>query len=272
MWRRFYLVGFAFCGCVLSGLTTPAEAGREVLVDVGDNYALDGQKWLGDTDYSPASNTGTVPFALNFGSGSASHQFRFDPRGQILFLDGGGLPTADFLAPLLALTPFKLQDPFSSFMRFGAGLVDPQLLAPAVPSPVYNISNALQAYRFTWSQVCPTTGACDGSDNATFQAVLINRGGGDFDLDFNYGFGNVIPAGSVSGYLLGANAVSFTGPFTSPGPDYCFRGGVGNLCGRAVSVPEPATIPLFTGGLLLLAGLRFRRRGFASTAPAGSAP
>ena len=264
MLKRAYGPVVAFYACVLAGFTTPAEAGREVLVDQGDNYTLSGQNWPGDTDYVAGTTIGdTVPFALNFGSGSATRKFEFDPRGQVLFVDSSGTPTGDFLAPLFSTTAFQVDSTFSGFMRWGAGLIDPQLLAPPVPSPIYDVSNALQAFRFTWLSVCPTGGACDGSDSVSFQAVLINRGSGDFDLDFNYG-GGVIPAGAVGGYTLGSNIASFSGPFTSPGPDYCFRGGVGALCSSISAVPEPATVALFLGGLGLLAGLRIRRRGSIS--------
>lgn len=252
----------AICVYILSALTTFAQGGQEVLVDQGNNYSSDGQSWPGDTDYAPPGTTGgTVPFALNFGSGAALRSFTFDPHGQVPFTG------TDFIAPLRAAIPFRVDNSGFSFMRWGAGLIDPKLLAPPPLVGPFDISNALQAYRFTWLSVCPTGGVCDGSNSVSFQTVLVNLGSDAFVLEFNYGLNSFVPPGATAGYLLGANTASFAGPFNDVGPDYCFKGGVASAfttvaaCRGAVTVvPEPATIALFLTGFTLLAGTSLRRR------------
>jgi hypothetical protein len=234
-------------------LTLTAEASRVVLVDLpGNLYSDRGQDWVGDVDF-PGASSGTIPFALNFGSGAALQSFTFSPFGQILFSG------TNFVAPFLSAAPFQATGDNSSFMRFGSGRVDPTLLDNVLPDPdpgTFDESNALAAFRFTWFNVCLV---CDGSDDRTFQVVFVDRKNGDFDLDFNY-FAPGLPASGQRGFELDANVLSLTaGPFGYPGPDYCFRDGVGSLCSSVAAVPEPETLALVLGGLALL-GLRSRRR------------
>lgn len=255
------LVAIAACG--LAALSTSAFAGRVILVDVGDQYEFDGQQWTlnppGEPSYSPGANTGLIPFALNFGDGlGTAHHFAFDPAGGLQISDGtGSFGLGYFIDPLLAATPYSLADlsnPFGSFMHWGAGKVDPALL-DSLPNPAtYDIKNALDAYRFTWLGVCHT---CTGADTVSFQVLLIDRENGDFDLDFAYGTGT---SSGLFGYGLGDNKLPPTSTsFNGVGPDYCFRDGVGSLCGTVAAVPEPETMTLVLGGLALL-GLTGRRR------------
>jgi hypothetical protein len=259
--RAFALV--VICG--FASLATPAAAGRAVLVDVGDNYEFNGQRWSanppGEPNYAPGANTGTIPFALNFGDGlGATHSFAFRPEGKLDISDGAGsFASGYFIAPLLASSPYQLADPtntFGSFMRWGAGKVDPALLDDLPNPATFDIANALDAFRFTWFGVCQT---CTGADEVSFQVLLIDRKNGDFDLDFNYAG----PATGQFGFKLGNNEVPLAvRTFDRVGPDYCFRGGVGSLCGSVTAVPEPETWALMMGGLGLL-GAAARRRAAA---------
>ncbi len=264
MLKVFHRSIVALAACGFAALSTSALAGRVILVDVGDQYEFDGQLWTpnppGEASYAPGANTGTIPIALNFGDGlGLSHNFAFDPAGRLTITDGtGGSSLGYFIAPLLAAAPYQLadpSDPFGSFMHWGAGKVDPALL-DALPNPAtYDINDALDAYRFTWFGVCQT---CTGSDKVSFQVLLIDRKNGDFDLDFNYGSGASV---GQMGFALGGNQLALAqSTFNGVGPDYCFRDGVGSVCGGVVAaVPEPETVTLMLGGLGLL-GLAARRR------------
>lgn len=249
--------------CSLAAMAMPAQAGRVIQVDVGDQYEFDGQLWTanppGEPNYAPGANTGIIPIALNLGDGlGLSHSFSFDPAGRLEISDGAGAFGAGyFIAPLQAASAYALADPFNlfgSFMHWGAGKVDPALLDDLPNPATYDINNALDAYRFTWLGVCQT---CTGSDTVSFQVLLIDRKNGDFDLDFNYGGGT---STGLFGYTLGSNTLPLAAStFNGIGPDYCFRSGVGSLCGSVAAVPEPETIALVMAGLGLL-GMATRRR------------
>lgn len=263
---RMHPVAIAAFVALVGTIAAPVQAAREIYVDQGDNYAFSGQKWdFPGSAYDPTdTNIGVIPFALNFGAGPTSYQFRYDPHGQVVLLTDTGVPTGSSISPLFsASTLFQPDNNGGGLMVWGAGQIDPQLLLPTAPiNPVYDINDALTAYRFSWVNVCPSTGACDGTDSVSFQAVLIDRSNGDFDILFNYGNSQgTIPADAIGGFELGANTTSFSS-FTSPGPDFCFRGGVVASCSAVVTptVPEPGTGALFALGLLLLSRMTPRRR------------
>ena len=250
--------------CAVASMATPVQAGKVIQVDVGDQYEFDGQLWTpnppGEPSYAPGANTGAIPFAMNLGDGlGLNHSFAFSPNGGLAISDGtGSFSLGYFIDPLLAATPYTLADPtnpFGSFMHWGAGKIDPALLDDLPNPATYDIANALDAYRFTWLGVCQT---CNGADTVSFQVLLIDRKNGDFDLDFNYGSGT---STGQMGFSLGGNQLALTqSTFNGIGPDYCFRAGVGSVCGSSVAaVPEPETVTLMLGGLGLL-GLAARRR------------
>ena len=93
------------------------------------------------------------------------------------------------------------------------------------------------------------------------QILLLDMGGGDFDLEINYGCDdrprcdNVTPvgAGVPAGFSLGLNEIALTGPFAlNDNLTYMFRDGVL----LANPVPAPAPLALVAIGLLIL---RLRR-------------
>ena len=265
----------------MGAASVPALAGRGILVDQGDNYPLDGQKWdfpgayFQDSFSTVGSGTVTPAIPLNIGAGAQLYTFRFDPTGRAVMLDSNGVATTNFIAPLesgFSDVTFIPDSGVGGFIAFGAGQIAPSVLTGNPVGP-FDPNAALSVYRFLWRNVCiDFNGACvAGSTDFNFEAVLVDRGAGDFDLDFDYAPPNDALATSSAGYLLGANAASFT-DFSSPGPDYCFRGGVGQLCGSVVvpptTVPEPAPIALLAAGIGLLGVATRRRRGaaFAATA------
>ena len=232
-----------------------AIAGSRDLVDEGNNYIFDGQSW--GTDIT--TGTGTVAFALDFGSGAvANRAFTLDPRGQVVFAAG------DFIAPLLAPTPYAP----ASQISYAAGLLDPTVIDNTTPTS-YNIANGLQAYRFYFNGVCPTGQSGCGGDQ--FQAVLVDLDAEHFILEFNYAaFAPTIIGGSAS-YKLGTNIASFAGPYSDVGPNYCFTNGVAGAftsvaaCRGAVvvnptPVPEPEVGALLIVGALALTGSVVGRR------------
>ncbi len=257
--KNFKRSVLSICACILATLAVDANAARQILVEVGGTYVDSGFQWSSsEPNYAPGANTGAVPIQMDFGDGlGLNHLFEFDPAGRLAISDGTGSFSAGyFIAPLQASAPYSLSDPFSSFMRWGAGKVDPTILSGVPSTAPFLIANALDVYRFTWSLVCQT---CTGSDTQSFQVLLIDRKNGDFDLDFAYGFGTSV---GQFGFALGPNqapleARTYVGPV---GPDYCFRDGVGSVCGSVVAaVPEPETVTLMLGGLGLL-GVAARRR------------
>lgn len=260
---RRSLAALAVCG--FASITTLSQAGRVIQVDVGDNYEFGGQLWTpnppGEPNYAPGANTGLIPFDLNFGDGlGLKHNFIFRPEGKLDISDGTpSFGTGYFIAPLLAGSAYQLADPsntFGSFMRWGAGKIDPALLDDLPNPATFDIANALDAFRFTWLGVCQT---CDGAHDVSFQVLLIDRKNGDFDLDFNYSGA----ATGEFGFKLGTNESLLTlTTFDRVGPDYCFRGGVSSRCDSVTAVPEPETFALVMSGLALL-GVTTRRRAAA---------
>ena len=248
------LLGF----CVVVSVSTIAQASRVVLTDLpGNSYSDRGQIWNGDTQLG-TSSTGVVSFDLNFGSGPASQSFTMSALGEVLFSGN------NFVAPFLSATPYKVNDVNSGYMSWGRGLVDPTLLDDVLPDPApgtFDVANALGAFRFTWSNVCHV---CDGSDDVTFQLLLVDHKNGNFDLDFNY-FAPGLSANGSRGFRLGDNVLATSsGPFPYPGPDFCFSGGA--LCGTVAAVPEPEVVTMLAGGLALL-GVAARRRRAAAKRP-----
>ncbi len=237
-----------------------ANAGQRDLADEGNNYLGDGQSWGADI----TTGSGSIGFALDFGLGPVTNRtFTIDPHGQVVFTSGT-TPTGDFIAPLLAPTPFAP----ASQISYAAGLLDPSVIDNTTPT-TYNPANGLQAIRFYFNGVCPTGQSTCGGDQ--FQAVLIGLDTEHFVLELNYGaFAPTITGGSAS-FKLGANTASFAGPYSDVGPDYCFSNGVARAfttvaaCTAAVvtnpTVPEPGEdLLLLVGGLALVGNLVIRRR------------
>lgn len=247
-----------------------AGSGRSIRVDLGSsNFSFNGQAWDGDLVpdlRGDGAGNGSIPFLLNFGAGAQQYDFSLSENGFVsLVAPGSGLgggtlpPTGNYIAPFAAdwVERYDLFDPgiptdMTNVIHYGLGHIDTAVKG----SYDYDFKLAPRALRFTWQGMCPAAEP-DCFGGPSFQAVLIDRGGGDFDLELN---GNSLAtAGAAGGFVLGANKLTSIGPATT---DFCFRGGRALACDDAVGVvPESGTLSLFAAGLLGLAGLAHFRRG-----------
>ena len=95
-----------------------------------------------------------------------------------------------------------------------------------------------QAFGFTWDGVFSF-----GTTNPNFaQLLFINRGAGDFDLEFNYG---AIAAGTIpfagvgdDGSLSGARYEALITPGANSRITQCWRSGTVGDCGATTVIPE----------------------------------
>ena len=266
------LASIALVVGTLSGLPA-AEAGSIFMADgafdavTDSNYTSDGQFWHNPNNGSIGPSTGSLTqIALDFGTGAVTGlKFSFEPAlGRVNFLNSAGVATGQYIAPMDVVGGYDSSYD-NGFWTFGE--LNPAYLKPGFPvGPfVYDTTKTLKAYRFLWPAQCPknTPHVCAFEDLVGFQAVLIQIDPEDFVLQFNYnnGFGQIIPAGSKGSFLLGTNTATYTGPFVSTGPDYCFHNGVLlSSCSTVTAVPEPQTAPLVAAGLLLLGGMAWHRR------------
>jgi hypothetical protein len=250
-----------------------AFAGGKELVDQGDNYINDGQQWPVLGALEPL--VGSIPFALNFGSGAVSGRtFFLDPHGRLDFTTdiSGTTNTGDFVNILFNTTP-STNGQFTPRLNItnDVGLLDPSVIDSTLASHFDNKALGLDAYRFWFTGVCPTNDAsCSGLD---FQAVFVHLTDNAFVLEFNYGtnfFDSLDPTSEfLAGFQIGSNTASFNNGFSGTGPDFCFNNGVAsnfttiaNCVGTtSTTVPEPDVRSLvLLGGLLLAACGVLRRR------------
>lgn len=247
------------CGMLaLAAQVAQAGNGRSIRVDAGDaRFDESGEIWFGVNEVDFASKpltTGTLPFALNF-SGAAgpgeyySYQFAGYPLSAASLVIGyDGFPDDNWAAILPYF--YAGSPPFTNWSSgdWSIGQVDTE--AP------FRKSEVADAIRFTWKGQ-----STDGTFIAA-QVVFLDRGRGDFDIEFNYGQGPSFdfPAGGSQSANFGPDKQFFASYGKVAFAGLCFRGGVGDIC---APVPEPATYSLWAAGMLLLAPLALwrRRRG-----------
>ncbi len=242
---------------LVAALALPFDANaRTIRVDVGSgNYPTNGQAWeSSETPLGAAAFlSGTLPFALNFGTGLQT-SFCLGANGFIGFSGNcGAIPANATLQPLGATW---ITDPATTrIFEQGSVTYTEGNLARQLPFPA-NPLDAPLAVRFHWNDVicAPPSATCQGQ-MYSFQAILIDMGNGDFDLELNF---DDIPAGiGIAQFLLGTNAFQFGGPFLSAQDyDFQFRGGV---LVNGTPVPEPGLVWLL-GLAAALMGLLRRRR------------
>lgn len=238
--------------------------------DWTDTFA-DGVDLTGDGTFGAA-----LPFDLNIGLATYD-AYCVSENGQIWFGAGGADacgadPGSDPLLDVLSVLNADWEstyDVFESSTNPGAvsvslGFVDRDLDGDGT----FELADGVDALRFLWNDVT-LAGDVSGQLYA-FQAILFGLGGGDFDLEFNYGLAGDAPYAVGIQSITGAGIVpSYNGtpPF---GPDsdffFGFRAGeftVGTPPQPPTTVPEPGTLWLLVAGAscLLWSGLhRYRSR------------
>jgi hypothetical protein len=238
------------------------------------NNGMDGQFWQAPETSGVGNLNGNLgTLAFDFGGGSATGiKFRFQQDGTVVFLNGAGNPTGDFIAPLQFSKGYASDFTNGSFTN---GLLDPSYLtATTLPNGAFNPANGLQAFRFQWPESCPTSNfngsLCSSNGFVSFQAILIEIDPEDFMLQFNYNNAASalnVPDTIMGSFKLGANTGTYNGPFLNSGPNFCFHDGSLVDCGAVtVAVPEPSTLPLLAAGLMFL-GIVARRRRLSSILP-----
>jgi hypothetical protein len=236
------------------GLAGAGVEARSIVVDFdGSGFASNGEMFALSDSHFGANASGAVPFALNFGTGAASYDFCFNQNGFVSFVASGGgcafgaAPSGDFVSVFsTALTT-------GGNTLWSTGSVD--TVAP------YLTTETVPAMRFIWD-------ATDGAANSILtELLLIDRGGGSFDLDLRYGsdlFGiDGAPATGQQGLSLGSNLVALVnGPFATA-TDYAFSfvNGVCATCSVTTPVAEPSSLWLWAlGCALAMTGITRRRR------------
>jgi hypothetical protein len=261
MMRANRLAGLALASGVLGLLSTTAWATRINVDFDGDAFPATGEIFGSADTHFGANSSGTMPFALDFGSGATVYDFCFNSNGFVSFVASGSgctfgsTPTGDYIAPFAsALTT-------GGNTLWGSGSVD--------SSTPYSTSDTTPAIRFIWD-------ATDSSNNAVLAELLLvsqpSISTGAFSLEYRYGndlFGvDGAPATGSQGYKLGNNTSGPTsGPFATdttykstfsagaPCTTDC-GGGTGT---PPTDVPEPGALALLSG-VLLLVPVVFRRR------------
>lgn len=258
--NRATVVGLAFGLLVLAGQQAQAGPGRSIRVDAGDaNFPFSGEIWTDRTEVDFSTDpviTGTMPFALNFsGAAGAGAVYDFSFYANATVPAGLDIGTGDFASGNFgSILPYFIALPNLGSVTFGAGewsIGEVDTVAP------YARADTFDAVRFTWRDGVTSDGTVVAA-----QLVFLSRGAGDFDIEFNYGFGSLdFPAGGSQSLKLGPTGqhVESLGEVGFYGA--CYRGGVADICSPAVAaVPEPATVSLFALGFALLAVWAQRRR------------
>jgi len=257
--RAVLIIVAAAC---LAPLTTGA---RSIRVDAGDgNYTGNGQAWAASeqsidlTPGNPRVAGGTLPFALNFGTGLQS-TYCFSEDSEIWFGSCAVSPgdpgfSAGLIEPLAA---DWIAGPGQRIFDEGSvTFTEGRLSRGPGPFDPSQIGNAPLAMRFHWNRVL--LNGLPPDTKHSFQAILIQVGSsGDFDLELNY---LSVPSGiGTARFQLGTNAFDFRGPFPSSTDfDFQFRNGI-LINGTNGTVPEPATPLLLLGALAIAALLRRRK-------------
>jgi hypothetical protein len=183
--------------------------------------------------------------------GSALSPGVYSPVASLAAL--GGPVIAPFYADLASAAPDgSVFSALDGEVFYQTGVAD----AEADAGGNYSPAEAGAALRATWYGP-----SWSGTENAYTQLLLYSRGGGDFDIRFNYGISgaSATPAvGALAGFALGADSLAFVPSyFDAADRYYQFRDGrlVG---GPPTPVSEPSSLALLGICGLLLAMTRLR--------------
>jgi hypothetical protein len=242
--RRGKVLAVVSTGLLCLVGTSNSHAGREIRVDSSDGaFEFLGGFWGTDTEQfgGPGISVRTE-FKLKVNPANPPHFWTvcMSEDGFLKLVTTDTCADSDYALP--PTTPYiavfatdldSLSSGFGSY-KFGRGFVD--------TVPQFRMWQAVPVMRFTWSGV---TLAGDANCPFDVQIVLLDRSNGtsngDFDIEFNYGQGDVVPpegGGCLSGSdgFRGLKLGPHTrgpifgpfGPFDTSGAPirYCFRGGL----------------------------------------------
>ncbi len=223
---------------LLSMVCVSSQAGRTVRSDSSDgSFEFFGAFWgtnnlpFEDTVQGPGFDFGVTEFKLRLNPSAAAHFFRvcMSEDGFLRLIGASATCAAtDYALPpaknYIAVYATDLDSFTGTGLIHTRGFVDQN--AP------YKLWQAKPAMRYWWSGVSL---ASDPTSFINVQIVLIDRSNGtnngNFDIEFNYGNGDVVPADGFQGFRLGPNSMGPLagpfGPFLDTGEPirFCFRGG-----------------------------------------------
>lgn len=237
---------------MVAAISGSAEARRRISDGGPVTYLTSGNGWLynevdlrNNTQCDRAGGPCAIPigFPINFGQGPVTELF-ISENGIVTFgaplPDGhdARLPLASMRAPYIAalyadmLSTYHVEDGLGE-ITWGPGRIDPKE-DPGLSDDTSPLGwfQGERAFKVDWTG---TARAANPADNDCFaQIVIYDRGGGDFDLQLNYGITE--PAiiqldGAEVGFRLGANAYRFHGTEIDNSRDMIFRFRNGVLVG-----------------------------------------
>lgn len=257
--------------CTLVGVLAASAAGsaaaRGILIDFNDFdpslFQITGQAWPNSSDdgvdvRNDGTASGTLPFGLLIGSTTFT-AYCLSENGEISFAATGDACAA--ASSDSAVFSVLGADWVSSFDGFATNDGDVSVSLNGLVDRVapFDAGEAQNTVRFLWNGVTLAGGS---GDPYYFQALIYDLGGGDFDLQFNYGFGADSYAVGFQRITAGGTTLfSGTSPFSSATDyDFSFRAGElgGSVTPPPTTVPEPGALTLLVAGAGLLWGARSR--------------
>lgn len=265
LWLRFATCALLGSFALVSAATSEA---RSIRVDSGDTFFINGTEgalWADPQaisvqnsvlDFGPTAANSPYGFSIDFGTGNVGQMF-VNLNGFVSFgvaIDPDPtteLPSGSYIAPYFAdLQPNRV--------TYALGILNRN----ATGDPVADEAAADPALRVIWENA-------GGDSLAQLVLIQINDNPLDFDIEFNYGFGDILAAPVFAGFQLGTdpvNAASYSGEFSADSNiTFSFRDGKYVSGAPPVTVPEPSTWSLLLLGLGVLA-LRTHRQKFRQLA------
>lgn len=211
---------------------------RAIRIDQGNNW---GESLVANIA-SDGNQTVSLGFDINFGAGLVN-SLTIAENGFVTFADSSNITAlaVDFDSDPLATS---VED--EGAVTYTQGIFD--------LGATFNPGDTPDAFRVQWIHQ---------SNFHVMQILVLDMGGGDFDLEINHGCDDrplcddVTPVGvgAMAGFSLGTNNIALTGPF-GLGDNLTYQFRDGELVRNDVPAPAPLALSLI--GLLALS-LRRRR-------------